>query len=315
MTAHDAPRTLVRLAAAGDEQAAAVLLTGLDATQLRELAAVVATHADTAVARSTGPQAVCQAAVDAAAIAFNTTPEAILGSARSSNIKSARHVAMTAAHRNDLTLSEVARYFDKHHTSVMHAVNQVEADLDLDAVSTRIADGVRRRTETLRRTRDSRAEVRREAMVNAPGLRIVESYPPDQICAAAATAAAELFGTTPELVRGEDRHRAAVDARAVAMAVAKQNGLSDLQVAVFFDKHRTSVIDAVTRTQTNPLLRDAASRIATQLPAAGQPENNGPHGDRGTPAVRGRLAWAPSPGAAAERRSAGPSSTTVAVAR
>ncbi|WP_158630544.1 helix-turn-helix domain-containing protein [Nocardioides daphniae] len=64
-------------------------------------------------------------------------------------------------------------------------------------------------------------------------------------------AAAEAFGTTPEVLLGADRSRAAADGRAVAMTAARIQGHSLPSIARHFDRDHTTVLQA-TRRIANP---------------------------------------------------------------
>jgi adenosylmethionine-8-amino-7-oxononanoate aminotransferase len=79
-------------------------------------------------------------------------------------------------------------------------------------------------------------------------------------------AAAEAFGTTPEVLLGTDRSRAAADARAVAMTAARIHGHSLPTIARHFDRDHTTVLHATQRIEKTPPLRDLAAKIAAELP-------------------------------------------------
>jgi hypothetical protein len=83
----------------GQHYQVADLIAPLDAEQLRSLATVLAVQVDQSAPASsaTGPAAVCELAINAAAPMFGTTPEAILSAERSRPVSDARAVAMTAA--------------------------------------------------------------------------------------------------------------------------------------------------------------------------------------------------------------------------
>lgn len=88
---------------------------------------------------------------------------------------------------------------------------------------------------------------------------------PDRVCNAALHAAARTFGTTTEAILSTDRHRHVGDARAVAIAVARQAGFSSLVVGARFRRDHTTVLYAENRVATTPALAAAAARIAGHL--------------------------------------------------
>lgn len=88
---------------------------------------------------------------------------------------------------------------------------------------------------------------------------------PSSVCDLAVSHAATGFGTTPEAILGADRHRTVTDARAVAMTAIRRNGLTLTSIAEHFAKDHTSVIHAVRRTEENPRLLSAATRIAEHV--------------------------------------------------
>lgn len=113
---------LAQAAANGESETVEQLLHQIGATQLREVARILAAHADLtpAAVSSTGPAATCEVAVVAAAREFDTTPAAIMGSARHRHVTDARAVAMTAAKHSGLSYLAVAEHFGKDHNSVIH---------------------------------------------------------------------------------------------------------------------------------------------------------------------------------------------------
>ncbi|CAI9418298.1 hypothetical protein [Nocardioides sp. T2.26MG-1] len=94
----------------GQHDQVADLVAPLDADQLRSLVAVLAVQVDQTLpaAPATGPAAVCELAINAAAPMFGTTPEAILSAERSRPVSDARAVAMTAAREVGLSLPAIA---------------------------------------------------------------------------------------------------------------------------------------------------------------------------------------------------------------
>lgn len=103
----------------GKHDQVADLIAPLDADQLRSLVTVLAVQTMPS-APATGPAAVCELAINAAAPMFGTTPEAILSAERSRPVSDARAVAMTAAREVGLSLPTIAEHFNKDHGSVIH---------------------------------------------------------------------------------------------------------------------------------------------------------------------------------------------------
>ncbi len=81
-------------------------------------------------------------------------------------------------------------------------------------------------------------------------------------------AAAQAFATTPEMLIGADRTRAAADARGVAMTAARMRGQSLPQIARHFDRDHTTVLHATRRIEKTLPLRDLAAKIAGELTEA-----------------------------------------------
>lgn len=121
----DSTRTLATAVAAAvaddDQDAADELLDDLDTDQLRQLVITLAAHANLTdtPGPEAGPDGICRIAVDAAARVFDTTPEAVLSDDRHRAVSDARAVAMAAARSSGITLTAIADYFGKDHTSVI----------------------------------------------------------------------------------------------------------------------------------------------------------------------------------------------------
>ena len=77
---------------------------------------------------------------------------------------------------------------------------------------------------------------------------------PAAVCELAINSTAPMFGTTPEAILSAERSRPVRDARAMAMTVARQAGLSLPSIAEHFNKGHGSVIHAVRRTVERPRL-------------------------------------------------------------
>ena len=106
---------LLDAAGRGEHDQVAHLIAPLDADQLRSLVTVLAVQVDQTMpsAPATGPAAVCELAINAAAPMFGTTPEAILSAERSRPISDARAVAMTATREVGLSLPAIAEHFKR----------------------------------------------------------------------------------------------------------------------------------------------------------------------------------------------------------
>ena len=99
-----------------------------------------------------------------------------------------------------------------------------------------------------------------------PAAAPTSTFEPDGPVEHAVVAAAEAFGTRPEVLLGADRSRAAADGRAVAMTAARIQGHSLPAIARHFDRDRTTVLSATRRIEKTPPLRDLAAKIAADLP-------------------------------------------------
>lgn len=93
----------------------------------------------------------------------------------------------------------------------------------------------------------------------------VGAFGPGATCAFVIDTAAREFAVTGEEIRSDSRLRAVSDARAVAMYVARQAGLTFADIGLGFDKDRTGVMYAVNKTAANPRLLIAAEKIAASL--------------------------------------------------
>ncbi|NHA01266.1 hypothetical protein G5V59_19250 [Nocardioides sp. W3-2-3] len=201
-------------------------------------------------------------AINAAAPMFGTTPEAILSAERSRPVSDARAVAMTAARETGLSLPAIAEHFNKDHGSVIHAVRRTAERPRLADAAARVSEHINSRY-TARLPRSVRAE---ENVVDLPQRPPSSTFEPDGPVEHAVVAAADAFNTTPEVLLGTDRSRAAADARAVAMAAARIHGHSLPTIARHFERDHTTVLLATRRIEKTPPLRDLAAKIAADLP-------------------------------------------------
>lgn len=85
------------------------------------------------------PDGPVEHAVVAAAAAFDTTPEVLLGADRSRVSADARAVAMTAARLQGHSLPTIARHFDRDHTTVLQATRRIEKTPPLRDLAAKIA--------------------------------------------------------------------------------------------------------------------------------------------------------------------------------
>jgi|GEM_PF-4974197 len=244
----------------GQHDQVADLIAPLDAEQLRSLVTVLAVQVDQSAPASsaTGPAAVCELAINAAAPMFGTTSDAILSAERSRPVSDARAVAMTAAREAGLSLPAIAEHFNKDHGSVIHAVRRT-------GERPRLADAAARVSEHVNSRYTARLPRAEENVVNlhqpAPS-----TFEPDGPVEHAVVAAATAFNTTPEVLLGADRSRVAADARAVAMTAARLHGHSLPTIARHFERDHTTVLQATRRIENTPPLRDLAAKIAADLP-------------------------------------------------
>jgi hypothetical protein len=240
----------------GQNDQVADLIAPLDADQLRSLVTVLAVQVDQTMpaAPATGPAAVCELAINAAAPMFGTTPEAILSAERSRPVSDARAVAMTAAREVGLSLPAIAEHFNKDHGSVIHAVRRT-------AERPRLADAAARVSEHVNDRYTARLPRPEATVVSLHQDPPASTFEPDGPVEHAVVAAAEAFDTTPEVLLGTDRSRAAADARSVAMMAARIHGHSLPTIARHFDRDH-----ATRRIEKTPPLRDLAAKIAGELP-------------------------------------------------
>ena len=85
------------------------------------------------------PRDLVDHAVVAAARAFATTPETLVGADRTRAAADARGVAMTAARMRGQSLPQIARHFDRDHTTVLHAIRRIEKSPPLRDLAAKIA--------------------------------------------------------------------------------------------------------------------------------------------------------------------------------
>jgi chromosomal replication initiation ATPase DnaA len=188
---------------------------------------------------------------------FGTTPEAVLSAERSRPVSDARAVAMTAAREVGLSLPVIAEQFSKDHGSVIHAVRRT-------AERPRLADAAARVSEQVNDRYTARLSRPEAAVVSLHQDPPASTFEPDGPVEQAVVAAAEAFGTTPEVLLGTDRNRAAADPRAVAMTAARIHGHSLPTIARHFDRDHT-VLHATRRIEKTPPLRDLSAKIAAEL--------------------------------------------------
>jgi hypothetical protein len=245
----------------GEQDHVASLLSPHDAERLCSLVTVLAVQVDQSAPASsaTGPAAVCELAINAAAPMFGTTPEAILSAERRRPVSDARAVAMTAARETGLSLPAIAEHFNKDHGSVIHAVRRT-------AERPRLADAAARVSEHVNSRYTARLPRTEESVVDLHQRPLASTFEPDGPVEHAVVAAADAFNTTPEVLLGADRSRAAADARAVAMTAARIHGHSLPTIARHFERDHTTVLQATRRIEKTPPLRDLAAKIAADLP-------------------------------------------------
>lgn len=211
----------------------------------------------------------CKLAINAAAPMFGTTPEAILSAERSRPVSDARAVAMTAAREVGLSLPAIAEHFNKDHGSVIHAARRT-------AERPRLADAAARVTEHVNARYTAQLPGPEATVVSLHQDQPASTFEPDGPVEHAVVAAAEAFGTTPEVLLGADRSRTAVDARAVAMTAARIHGHSLPTIARHFERDHTTVLHATRRIEKTPPLRDLAAKIAAELPEEPAGASTGP---------------------------------------
>lgn len=297
--------TVLAAAGRGDRAAIAELTAPLDVDQLRTLVATVAVQVAQVMPdeAASGPAAVCELAINAAAPLFGVTPEEIRSPQRSRPISDARAVAMTAARETGLSLPSIAEEFGKDHGSVIHAVRRTQQRRRLADAAARVTQHVNDRyTERLPRPdAPAPAGAAQAALTPVPE----SALEPRDLVDHAVVAAAQAFATTPETLIGSDRTRAAADARGVAMTAARIRGQSLLQIARHFDRDHTTVLHATRRIEKTPPLRDLAAKIASELaeePAEAGKNTRASAGQETVGTGPGEPAGPRSPGAQHERR-------------
>jgi hypothetical protein len=252
---------ILNAAALGDDAAIAQMIDPLDADQLRSLVTLLAAQVDQTMpdTSASGPAAVCEQAIAAAAQTFGTTHEAIVGNERSRTVSDARAVAMTVARETGLSLPAIGQHFNKDHGSVIHALRRTTERPRLEDAASRISEHLQRRfSAALPRPANDTAAQAPPAADSA--------FQPSGIVEHAVVATAKEFGTTPEVLLSADRTRAAADARAVAMTAARMHGQSLPRIAGHFDRDHTTVLHATRRIEKTPPLRALAAKIAANLP-------------------------------------------------
>ncbi|MFJ2758775.1 helix-turn-helix domain-containing protein [Nocardioides sp. NPDC087217] len=142
---------VVAYVAGADPDDVADLLEPLAPQELCELVIELAKQVSMDPAISGGmtdlsPAGICTTAINAAAAAFGTTPEAVLSADRHRPITDARAVAMAAARRTGLTLPAIAAHFGRDHTVVMYAAAKVADNPRLDVACGRIVGQIAERS-------------------------------------------------------------------------------------------------------------------------------------------------------------------------
>ncbi|KQZ72157.1 helix-turn-helix domain-containing protein [Nocardioides sp. Root151] len=117
------------------------------------------------------PDGPVEHAVVAAAAAFNTTPEVLLGADRTRTASDARAVAMTAARIHGHSLPTIARHFDRDHTTVLHATRRIEKTPPLRDLAAKIAADLPEQSAGADAGRLDVAEQIPESGYHSPGLR------------------------------------------------------------------------------------------------------------------------------------------------
>lgn len=264
--------SVLEAASRGDRSAIGELTAPLDVDQLRSLVTALAVQVDKTMPSGTasGPAAVCELAINAAAPLFGVTPEAILSSQRSRPVSDARAVAMTAARHSGLSLPSIGEHFGTHHASVIHAVRRTQEQPRLTDAAARVAKHVATRySERLPQPGQATPGTpggTPGGTLTAAGQESQPGFEPHGLVEHAVAAAAEAFDTSPETLLGTDRTRAVSDARAVAMTAARMRGQSLPQIARHFDRDHTTVLHATRRIEKTPPLRELAAKIAGELP-------------------------------------------------
>ena len=115
----------------------------------------------------------------AAAVAFDTTPEVLLGADRSRAVADARAVAMTAARIHGRSLPTIARHFDRDHTTVLQATRRIEKTPPLRDLAAKIAAELPEGPAAANTTRADLAEQIPDTGYRSPGARAQDRAEPN----------------------------------------------------------------------------------------------------------------------------------------
>jgi hypothetical protein len=187
---------VVAAVASGDTETVDELLDEMNVAQLRALATMLAASVDLQRLApqpvEAGPAGICRIAVDAAARAFGTTPEAVLGDDRHRAVSDARAVAMAAARTSGITLTAIAEHFNKDHTSVIYAGKKAAANPRLADAAARIVETIAQQyTETIPARVPPASAPQRSNVLQLAALRAGAPTQAGSVPAAAMLAAAE----------------------------------------------------------------------------------------------------------------------------
>lgn len=79
---------------------------------------------------------------------FGIQPDKLKSVTRITEIVRAREVCWLVMNREGFNKSEIARFFDKHHTTVMHGLRQIEGECEVDGDLSNIVSRVLRKIQS-----------------------------------------------------------------------------------------------------------------------------------------------------------------------
>lgn len=132
---------LVCAVADHDPEEVARALEDLDVRHLHALAVLLAANVrdDSPLhAGAMSDDAVLRLCAARAAAHFNVTVDDVLSGSRDRAVTDARAVAMASSVRAGISSTETGRYFDRDHTTVLHARNRLGTDQRLRRISDRV---------------------------------------------------------------------------------------------------------------------------------------------------------------------------------
>lgn len=191
--------------------------------------------------------------VAAVADAFVVTPDQLRSDSREPHLVEARWVAAWLLSQEGLSSPAIGRLINRDHSTVLHAIKQVESSADLQeiAASSRPTSGGH-----LGKVADHAADLRPRSRAAAQKLAQEHSEAHHEALVAAV---AESFGATAAEIRDHRRTAHLVEARQVAAWALHQEDLSPGQIGRVLQRDRTTILYSLRRVAESTRLQ----RIAT----------------------------------------------------